>query len=171
MGLFRKKAPLSTTVRADWATAEDWREAWDPPLNLTRGESRYMAAFAKLCGPTRENGYLIPVNVVFQREPGNRYDRNALRAMVYTPAGGWQHVGYMAKEVAAQIAPMLDRHKLTSHTCCGVIRGGSRRAENFGVHVWLDERPEPGLAISADGPASDFVEVEVSWPPGEDEGR
>lgn len=34
------------------------------------------------------------------------------------------------------------------------------------MHVWLDERPEPGLAISAD-----FAEVEVSWPPDEHEGR
>lgn len=111
-------------------------------------------------GKPRENGYLRAVCVDLIREPANEYDRNAIAANIDT-----LHVGYLRREIAAQLAPVLDKHKIPSVRICGVIRGGSIDAPSLGVHVWLDQRPMPGPSIlNADG-----AHV-VTWPPFDHEG-
>src|SRR6266536_4967904 len=85
------------TCPENWIETGAWRNWLDPPLNIVAGESHYQEAIARLAGPIRDRGWLVPVVVSFVREPGNPYDSKALRALV---AG--QGVGYLRRELAAQ---------------------------------------------------------------------
>jgi hypothetical protein len=158
--LWRRKTRVSlspTNVAADWQGGA-WRH-WPPPRNFVVGESHYGDALTDLSGPICEGGYCLPVEVIFVREPANPYDANALRADVQG-----RIVGHLAREMAAQLSPVLDRARVVSFGVCGVIRGGSHGAPNVGVHVWLDRRTGPGPEISVEDDAG-----EVAWPPHEHE--
>jgi hypothetical protein len=146
-------------VEANWRDGEAWL-GWDAPRNFVAGESHYMPALRTLTGDPRPGGYLIPVEVVFVREPTNEYDSNAWRAEV-----DGRHIGYAARHIAAQLARGLDPLRLTTFTVCGVIRGGSMDAPNIGVHVWPGRRPCPGPEIRQIDDA-----LAVNWPPSPGEG-
>jgi hypothetical protein len=158
MPFWRRSAKLAgQNVAADWRSGE-WR-SWPAPHNFIAGESHYMPALASLAGPPCETGYCIPVEVVLTREPTNPYDPNAIRAEVHG-----LHVGYLARHLAAQISPALDRAGVASFAVCGVLRGGWQDAQYFGVHVWLDRRTRPGPSIEQMDEAG-----AVQWPPDLDE--
>jgi hypothetical protein len=159
--LRRNRFELSpANVDATWLDGDGWR-GWPPPRNVLVGESHYRPALRRLTGKPRQAGYLIPVAVTFVREPHNQYDRNAFRAEVQG-----QHVGYLDREVAAQLAATADAGRCISFTVCGVIRGGSLKAKDVGVHVWLERRLSPGVDI---GFADDRWTIET-WPPSPTEG-
>jgi hypothetical protein len=160
-GLFdRFRSELApANVAAGWGEEGGWRR-WPAPSNFITGESHYTDALRALAGPPRQNGYLIPVTVTLVREPENRYDPNAFRAQV-----GGRRVGYIARQIAAQLAPPLDRCGCSSFQLCGVLRGGSDRAPGLGVHVWLDRRLSAGPELVRTDDAG-----HVSWPPYEEEG-
>ena len=165
MGLFRKKRgervdPQPPNVSAGWKSELTWLE-WDPPCNWIAGESRYPEAFAQLAGEPRDDGYLVPVEVLLEREPQNSFDENAIVASV---AG--LKVGYISRDVAAAVAPALDRAGAASIVVCGIIRGGYTPRPNFGVHIWLDKHPQPSVQI---GLTTDGVGQVGAWPPDEDE--
>jgi len=161
MGLFTRRSHLpSANVASDWARAGYWL-TWEAPRNLIAGESHYADALATLAGPPREQGYLLPVEVVFIREPQNKYDGNALRAEV---AG--QHIGYLRRNIAGQLAGPLDAVGCQRFSVCGLIRGGLPNAPNLGVHVWLSRRLSSGPEIAL---ADDAGSVR-NWPPRDDEG-
>jgi hypothetical protein len=128
--------------------------------NVVRGESHYRAALRRLTGNPRRAGYLIPVEVTFIREPTDQYDRNAFRVEV---AG--EHVGYLAREIAATIAKQADKARCSNFSVCGVLRGGSIEARDVGVHAWLGRRRSPGLKIEV----VDEGGI-VEWPPSGREG-
>jgi len=146
-------------VPTDWRETNAWR-AWEAPRNFVAGESHYIAALTKLAGKPRPHGYLLPVEVSFDREPDNPYDGNAWKALV-----DGEHVGYVARHIAMQLAPVLDPLHVRSFSVCGVIRGGSLEAPNLGVHVWPERRPSPGPALQQVDDA-----LGVPWPPDIDEG-
>jgi HIRAN domain len=146
-------------VNPDWAKSGEWLE-WGPPRNLVAGESYRLGELRSLCGELAENGYLLPVEARFVREPLNPYDSNAWRVEV---AG--VHVGYARRELAAVLSEALDPVKCSSFNVCGLLRGGSFDAPNIGVHVWLERRTSEGPEIVFD----DDVR-EVAWPPYEGEG-
>src|ERR1700749_1119528 len=99
----RRRSALSpANVAADWIDREAWR-AWEAPSNHIAGESSYAKALRKLVGPECDQGYCVFTAVELIREPRNRYDANALRAEVRG-----KHIGYLRKEIAAQLAPVLD---------------------------------------------------------------
>lgn len=127
---------------------------WECPRNVV-SEGHYQAGLARLCGPVCKEGYLVPIEVLLRRDPGNRYDPNAVRAYV---AG--EHVGYLRDEVAAQTAESCDRAGISEWVVAGLIRGGSRRDDHFGVHLWMSRLIEPGPLVEL---APD--QWEVSWPP------
>lgn len=151
-------APANVPV--DWAHDGGWRD-WEPPSNFVVGESHYKEALTELAGPPRENGYLQPVAVALVRDPANPYDGNAFRAEVE----GHQ-VGHLARDLAAQLAPPLDVCGCARFEVCGVLRGGSHRTPNIGVHVWLDRRLCPGPEIIQ----RDSARRVEAWPPYDDEG-
>lgn len=148
-----------------WKDSDEWRD-WDPPLNIVVGESYRQDAIRRIAkaGPPREQGYLVPVDVTLRRDPKNKHDANAIRAEV---AG--THVGFIRKDIAAVLSPSMRRMGVERFTVCGVVRGAFLgRWDSLGVHVWLDERPVSGPALTIDG---DLDGVEVDWPPDDDEGR
>jgi len=57
----------------------------------------------------------------FRPEPENPYDANAIAIYVATPDGS-EHVGYVPKDLAAQIAPFLDGESLIGNV--SEITGG-----------------------------------------------
>jgi Short C-terminal domain/HIRAN domain len=146
-------------VDAHWRSGDAWL-TWESPRNFVAGESHYMPALRELTGEPRESGYLIPVEVVFVREPTNQYDANAWRAEV-----DGRLIGYARRHLAAQLAAALDPHGLTTFTVCGVLRGGSLDAPNLGVHVWPERRPCPGPELHQVDEA-----LSVPWPPSGAEG-
>jgi HIRAN domain len=164
LGLFSRKAKLSeANVSEDWIATRVWAD-WRPPHNIVAGESQYQAALRKACGMTgmpRRQGYLRAVCVDLTREPSNQYDRNAIAATV-----DGELVGYLRRHIAAQVAPALDKHKIRTVQVCGVIRGGSRKGDMLGCHLWIDRRPVEGPALSM----ADQTHV-VSWPPFDGEGE
>ena len=160
MGFFRRREQLAVAnVALGWNEGDDWR-SWPAPRNFVVGESYRRAALRRLTGPARRAGYLIPVEVVLIRERENQHDGNAIRAEV---AG--QHVGYLARHIAAQLAPVIDRAGCARFSVCGLLRGGSDIATDVGVHVWLDRRLTAGPGITLGDAAGT-----TSWPPGPAEG-
>lgn len=154
MGLFRRRQePSEVNVAPGWTTGEAWLD-WGAPRDVIR-EGAYQEAIARICGPTCAYGYLWPVSVTLVREPDNQHDRNAIRAEIEGVL-----VGYLARDVAAIVAPVADRSKIHRWAVAGLIRGGSTRASNYGVHLWMDRLTEPGAAVNFTD--SSFA---VSWPP------
>jgi hypothetical protein len=145
-------------VDADWIDHEHWRH-WGAPSNHIAGEASYLRALTDLVGGPCDGGYCVFTPVTFRREPGNRHDANAVRADVHGVC-----VGYLRRQIAAQVSPKLDRVRCRDFIVCGVIRGGATRASNLGVHVWLGRRLGPGPAITiSDDPWP------APWPPRGDE--
>ena len=117
----------------EWASDPSWWQAEEPPLSIVAGESFHKGELAALAGPPRPSGWLIPIDVILEREPNNKYDSNALAVKI---AGGL--AGYVAKEWAAFISPAVDAANLPGYPTRGVIRGGWTDAPSFGVCLWLD---------------------------------
>ena len=153
---WKRRSSAGPLVIAEWLISHEWLR-WDAPRNYIAGEASYAPALTALTGPICANGYCRPVVVRFTREPRNTYDRNALRAEV---AG--QHVGYLRRHLAAELAPALDRGGCSSFEVPGLLRGGSTRARNVGCHVWLNRCLRPaGLAIELPRDDPEWV---VPWP-------
>jgi SWI/SNF-related matrix-associated actin-dependent regulator of chromatin subfamily A3 len=90
------------------------------------------------------------------REPRNRYDTNAIRVhdILYAP------VGYVAREVAAKVAPLMDAGEVWM---AKVVKGGSYRIRGRrALAVWpvmllwhdppeQDETARESLALAASG--------------------
>jgi hypothetical protein len=130
------------------------------------GEQHYLEGFRKIAGRRRGRGYLQPVEVDLVREPNNVHDSNAIPAEV-----GTVRLGYVAREVAVDLAPQLDEAGLEGCRVPGIVRGGYSKtayggATDFGLHLWLDAVLEPaGLVLSA--PSAPVA----AWPPKVWEGR
>lgn len=144
-------------VDEGWIEGDDWR-GWEAPRNVVRGESRFRPALRRLTGKQHPAGYLIPVEASLVREPANAYDSNAFRVEV-----GGELVGYLAREVAAQVAGIADRAGCRAMQVCAILRGGSTDYPDVGVHLWLDRRRSRGIPVFETGEM-------VSWPPSPDEG-
>jgi len=140
--MFHKRPQLAPpNVPTDWVQSNAWI-SWEAPLNVVHGESHRQEAIAQFCGPRKDHGYLVPVCAILRRERNNPVDRNAIRVDI-----GVTQVGYIAKEFASQMSPLLDKGKCNEFTVAGVITGGAFDAPSFGVHLWLDRRVSPGPSI------------------------
>jgi hypothetical protein len=149
-------APSSAIVPA-WSADGAWRATWEAPRNWIRGESHHVAACTAIAGPMREQGYLIPVDVVLEPEPKNTYDANAILALV-----GGVVVGRLAREIAAQVSPAMSSANVRRLVVPGVVRGGSPKYPSLGVHIWID-RGEAQVTLLDNTGA-------VAWPPHRSEG-
>jgi hypothetical protein len=103
-----------------------------------RGESHYQEALDEICGGKCTEGHGRKVYAILHAEPDNPYDPNAIAIYVEE-----KMVGYMAKESAAEYAPIA--RILTDKGRIGVarafIRGGWRRPGgdegNYGIELEL----------------------------------
>jgi len=158
--VFRRRRELAeANVPAGWAESGEWR-GWPAPAALIRGETHHADVLARICGGL-DRFSLLPVEVILVLEPSNPHDPNAIRAEV----SGMQ-VGYVAREIAAQLSPPLRRAGCWRFSLAGLVRGRFGDGYTPGVHVWTDRRLSPGPEIHLAGPW--LVE---KWPPAEDEGR
>ena len=156
-------------VTPGWIELDEWLE-WGPPRNAIVGESNYQPALRRVCGRRREVGWCRAVEVTLVREPDNPHDANAVMATI-----DGECVGYLPREHAGYMAPILDDHAIDAFTVCGVVRGGWLDAPSFGCHLWMDRRPvsAPAFAVEGDGLVvgnwpPDPEELD-SWEPGEEE--
>jgi hypothetical protein len=140
-----------------WAAGEAWRAEWEAPRNWIHSEGEQIATLAALTGPPSARGYLIPVDVMLEREPRNPDDPDAVRAYV-----GGRHVGYLARSIAAQVSPAMAEAETMRIIVPGVVRGGRLTASHVGVHIWFG-RGADRISVYDDG-------GRVSWPPAIDEG-
>lgn len=155
----RGAPPPTSSVPPEWIEHRLWA-GWEAPRNYVAGEQSYLAALTAMVGPTCPDGYCLPTSVTFVRERDNRYDPNAFRAEV-----NGRHIGYLRAHVAEQVAGPLDANRARSFMVCGLIRGGSTKAPNLGVHIWLDRSLTPGLSLVAPPEAEENPRWLVPWPP------
>lgn len=87
----------------------------------------------------REQEQGAAVAGMLEREPSNRHDRNAIKVLLATPTQG-QHVGYVPRPLAAQLAPHLDAGGTARVTLAKIVCGGDPGRMAFGVRVLVDTR-------------------------------
>lgn len=109
----------------------------------------------KIVGVSQFNDEGIPIQMIlpdlkpggrlfFIRDYGNQYDNNAIKAFSWNGKDSC-HIGYISKELAAEIAPFLDKNM--SHDLEGVIHEitGGTDGKNYGcnVRIWIQDPNEP----------------------------
>jgi hypothetical protein len=52
-----------------------------------------------------------PIDCYFEREPENEHDENAVKILLQRWQAGW-HIGYVPRDVAAKLAPLIDSGKI-----------------------------------------------------------
>lgn len=127
-GLFSRGGRL---LDANTAESDLTDEGFPEPLaGIVTGESHNQDAIRSAVADR-----LLPavVAVEFRRDPENPYDRNAVGVWV-----GSHRVGFLAKELAADVAPVLDRAGVTSFTLAGRI--ADVEGESVYVDVWPERR-------------------------------
>lgn len=153
---------LEANTPPDWIERKEWLN-WGAPLDLVRGESYRQKALQQFAGKPRSNGYLVPVCVQLSREPSNKHDPNAIKVEIED-----NHVGYIAREVAAKLAFVMDATHIQSIAVAGLIRGGNFKTPSLGVHIWIDKWLSKAPLININ--KTSLAQYQVSWPPYESEG-
>lgn len=134
-------APVSLFRRKQLAADLDH----DRPTELdVVGESfgNRQAALERICGGRTHDGHTHECFATLKREPANPQDNNAIAVTI-----DGDMVGYIPRDIAADLAPYLDRFWPQGVTVRAVIRGGWDRGEHdrghFGVKLYL-----PTIVIS-----------------------
>lgn len=138
IGLMPDVTPITDTP-ADWQQSEEWAR-WEAPFAAVRGEEHYRTAIDALIGPETEDLYPCPATLV--RDPGNQYDANAIRV-----EADERLVGYIERELAAVIAPALDRAGAPRLIVPAVIYADQRQDERH-VWLWLRRRLSEGPSLT-----------------------
>jgi len=74
------------------------------------------------------------VNVALERDEANTYDVNAIKVMVHVGSGDMYHLGFLPKDLAATLAPLLDKGiELT--TIFRGVTGGYEGRETYGALI------------------------------------
>lgn len=74
------------------------------------------------------------IDVKLVREIGNAFDRNAIQIIATVKGKGAAVIGYINRELAAAIAPLLDKDKAVKTAFAG-ITGGHEYGLNYGLNV------------------------------------
>lgn len=77
------------------------------------------------------------INVTLERETSNAYDANAVRVMVNVGSGGKYHLGFIPRDLAALIAPLLDKGIQLATRFHGVT-GGYERRDTYGALIAIE---------------------------------
>ena len=77
------------------------------------------------------------VNVALEREAGNAYDPNAVKVNVSVGSGAAYHLGYIPKDLAAVLAPLLDKGIGLVARFKGVT-GGTFDKMNYGALITVE---------------------------------
>lgn len=74
------------------------------------------------------------IMITLQRENGNAYDPNAVQIVAAVRGKGSAVMGYIGRELAKVIAPLLDKGKAVKADFAG-ITGGHEYGLNYGLNV------------------------------------
>ena len=74
------------------------------------------------------------ITIELQRENGNAYDRNAVQIVAAVKGKGSAVIGYINRELAKAIAPLLDKGKAVK-AAFETITGGHEYGLNYGLNV------------------------------------
>ena len=74
------------------------------------------------------------ITIKLERENGNAYDRNAVQIVAAVKGKGSAVMGYINRELAAAIAPLLDKGKQVK-AAFEAITGGHEYGLNYGLNV------------------------------------
>ena len=74
------------------------------------------------------------ITITLQRENGNAYDPNAVQIVATVRGKGSAVMGYIGRELAKVIAPLLDKGKAVKAAFAG-ITGGHEYGLNYGLTV------------------------------------
>lgn len=73
------------------------------------------------------------IGLYFEREPNNEFDANAIKIIAIVRNHGFALVGYVSKELASGLAPMLDEGHEAAVFFNG-ITGSDEGGYNFGLN-------------------------------------
>jgi hypothetical protein len=127
----------------------------DGPARRIVGESHYRAAIARQVGGRRASGTNATVFAALVREPGNRYDGNAVAVHI-----GGERCGYLTRAAAKSYGPSVERLAERGQVgyCRAEIRGGWR----FDDGTWADY----GVTLHVAKPKDLLASVESPPEPG-----
>lgn len=77
------------------------------------------------------------VDVALEREAANEHDANAVKVTVSVGGGGVYHLGYLPKDFAAMLAPLMDKGIELAARFRGVT-GGTSGSMNCGALVSIE---------------------------------
>ena len=146
-------------VPEDWQCCAVWQK-WHKPRQLVRGTSYREQAFLDLIGPRRPGGYCQAERVTLEREPNNEHDENAIRVLLRG-----QHIGYIAREVAATLATAMDEQDLLAFDVPALIVGGSSSSnrKEFGCWPWLWRAFDTKMRIGRHGAIEELKPYGTMW--------
>lgn len=105
------------------------------------GEAHCQEQLECLAGPKTEDGYNIDCEVMFEAEPRNKFDPDAVKASI-----SGQHVGYLPKKMTGDFHAVMRARGTKGAVAAGNIRGGwscpDEESEGaFGVKVYMEWPP------------------------------
>jgi hypothetical protein len=146
-------------VPEDYQRLEVWQK-WPKPRRLVTGVTYREQAFLDLIGPRRPGGYCQAERVTLEREPSNEHDDNAIRVVLKG-----QHIGYIARDVAATLATAMDEQDLLAFDVPALIVGGSTSSfrKEFGCWPWLWKAFETDMRIGRHGDIEELKPYGTMW--------
>ncbi len=124
--LVRQGVSLSEAMHRAWRTAKQ-RVIHTNTAGVTRGNRQTL-----LYRLTRYSADLI--SVTLRREPENAADKNAVQVIATVRGKGSAVMGYLNRQLAAAIAPLLDKGKAVASSF-RAITGGAECYLNYGLNI------------------------------------
>jgi hypothetical protein len=125
---------VSTKLVVDRRTGESVDVGNGEYEQEVHGESHYQNALATIAGGKEQRGKEFECQAILEREPSNRYDKNAVKVTVNNLL-----VGYLPREDAEIFCRWATRKGAVSVTCNALVVGG-----------WHDDKSEGSYGIRLD---------------------
>ena len=126
--LIKQGASRSAAFRRAWITVK-LRRIETKTAGVTHGNRQKLLARLSRYSPE-------DITIQLQRESGNTYDSNAVQIVAAVRGKGSAVMGYLNRQLAAAIAPLLDKGK-EIHSTFKAITGGADYRLNYGLNVEL----------------------------------
>jgi hypothetical protein len=112
------------------------------------GEGFRQEVIGRVAGPKQPEGKEVPIGLTFRCEPTSQYDRNAVRVECLG-----ELIGYVARDIAARLAPPIQRVYGGALEGRGLVVGGrhdGRSGRDFGVRGWITTRQAATLGLDGE---------------------
>lgn len=133
--------PLKANTPSNWSSQRAWFN-WERPEGLVVGESFHQNELLRATGCPDRIACVSPVNVVFKRDPKNEHDPNALMAVANKKV-----CGFLPKELAATVAPIMDREGKSEIVFAGIFTGIPGTKYGLRLEVWPNRPITDGFRI------------------------